>query len=73
MPLERRRCEKCQGRHSRCPECESWKVTRRERFDTPAPHRAIDFEEDQEIVYKHVCWECGWEEKRKVTIETLDT
>jgi hypothetical protein len=70
MPLNKRRCESCGTKHTECPECGGTFVTPREGMQTPSPNDIVDYGLGaQEVSYKHVCWDCGWQERVTITIE----
>lgn len=71
MPLEKDRCPCCNEKQIRCPECGSKKVTPRDNLYQETPTKIVNFggEEEGEITYNHVCWECGWDEEVTIKIE----
>jgi hypothetical protein len=70
MPINKRRCESCGTKKKVCPECGSTFVTPRDNPGTPSPTEIVDHGLGaQEVSYKHVCWNCGWQERVTITIE----
>lgn len=61
MPLKKDRCE-CGELASLCPECGGNMVTPQERHGHPSANEVVNFNEEGEFEWKHVCWECGWTE-----------
>ena len=68
MPLDLERCD-CGSKQHHCPECGSNMVTPRENFRSPTPTSVIDTGGPEEVTYRHVCWECGWDETVTMTVE----
>lgn len=70
MPVEDHRCERCLQKRDVCPDCGSPHVTRRENMYAPSPNEVVDYGvDDEKVEYKHVCWDCGWDETVVMTIE----
>lgn len=69
MPLVRDRCNGCNKSMVVCPECGSGKVTPLDNLKAPSPRKLVIYNKDREVTYKSVCWDCGWSEKVKVTVE----
>lgn len=70
MPLEKSQCDECGTNQLQCPECGSNHVTPQDDMYKPSADRVVNLGLDEgcEIIYTHVCWNCGWEEKVTVTI-----
>jgi len=69
MPLEKDRCDECSDQRTVCPECGGTFVTPRDNPGLPSPNDIVDYGDEGEAEYTHVCWDCGWDETVTVKIE----
>lgn len=73
MPLEKENCGDCGAKRNACPECGSTFVTPMDNPQKRKPTSMATHGPYGEVEYKHVCWDCPWSEKIRVTIERLNT
>lgn len=74
----KQKCDECGERHEVCPECGSRSFTPHEADDTnrqlttPITQWARTAADGATMRFTDVCWDCGHEDPRKLTLETLD-
>lgn len=62
MPVKKDSCNDCGEQKIKCPECNDYKVTTQERYNYKSANHIINFGQEGEYSWKHVCWNCGWTE-----------
>lgn len=68
-------CPECGHTNVTCPDCGSTHVTPLEPVEgRPDDIRAqiVEADDGWERVYQDVCWECGWTQTKRVTVEVVD-
>jgi len=74
--LENKKCGECGENHDVCPDCGSHMVTPLEpqkplRATTNVNTFVMEADDGDSAKFTNICWDCGWQETRTVTI-TID-
>lgn len=67
------RCSECGVMHETCPDCGSHNVTPLEPPSSLPPTESVEefvqsVDETAEATFTNLCWDCGWEEQRTVSV-----